>query len=282
MPEGPENRKYAEKIAAILEGEKLLDFRGSTKDAKIWLQDHPDAIKGQKVLSVRSHGKNIIIQLSNGYFLYSHLMMFGHWLFPDKPPQDVDPREKALFVTKKGVALLYSAPVFHIGQGDPYQEVPSLHKLGPDVLPYEGKFDSKEFTKRLLTPANAKRAIGAALMDQSIAAGIGNYLRAEILFDCKINPFKRVDELSEDELECLRITIPAMAARAYRDGGKSARKSRKAQDQSPGKTKAPGMTYQVYRRTGQPCVACGTKILEAEMEKRTVYFCPKCQRVKRD
>ena len=117
--------------------------------------------------------------------------------------------------------MLLSAPVFELGQGDAFQSNDYLRRLGPDILPYpaEGPFDTGEFLKRLRAPEHAQHAIGAVLLNQQVVAGIGNYLRAEILFDCRLDPWRMVDELSADELQCLCDSIALMAQRAYANGG---------------------------------------------------------------
>ena len=90
-----------------------------------------------------------------------------------------------------------------------------MRRLGPDVIPYKGKFDQVEFRKRLLLPEHHEVTIGAALLNQRILAGLGNYLRAEVLFACRMDPWRKVGELNEKELECLAKTAPKLAHRSY-------------------------------------------------------------------
>ncbi|NJL22686.1 MAG: hypothetical protein HC895_20690, partial [Leptolyngbyaceae cyanobacterium SM1_3_5] len=177
MPEGPEVRRYADQIAIVLEGEAIESITARTKQAKAWLQANPDALIGRRIESVQTIGKHLFIPLEGGYYFYAHLMMWGRWFVHEASPDEVDRRERARIVTRKGAAILHSAPVFEIGTGDPMLH-PQLSLLGADVLAMP--FDAIEFQRRLqLDPT---REIGAALLEQSIAAGIGNYLRAEILF----------------------------------------------------------------------------------------------------
>src|SRR5690606_26650683 len=120
MPEGPEVRKHAVAIAAILENETLLEVRARTKAAKAWLLENPDELTGRKVLRAFSHGKHLLVLLDGEYFFHSHLMMWGRWQVFDAPPAGTDRRERARLVSPKGCAILFSGPVFEIGQGNPY------------------------------------------------------------------------------------------------------------------------------------------------------------------
>ena len=109
-----------------------------------------------------------------------------------------DRRERARIVVEGAAAILLSAPIFNVGEGDPYDTIEILGTLGPDALPYRGPFNRAEFLGRLLEYKD--ETIGAALLNQRIVAGLGNYLRAEILFNCKLNPWLTVGELTRTQL----------------------------------------------------------------------------------
>ena len=286
MPEGPEVRRYADAIATVLAGEPILSLTARTKQAKQWLQTHPDQLIGQRIEAVRSHGKHLFATMTGGYYFYSHLMMWGRWLVHPQPPIEVDKRERARIVTPKGTAILHSAPVFELGTGDPIAHE-QLRQLGADVL--AEPFDTELFQRRLLS--QGERAIGAALLDQSIAAGIGNYLRAEILFLCRIDPWKAVADLSEAELAALSTIIPQISQRAYQTGGVSVTELDRARMQQD-----PTLVYRagsewgdrhyVFRRTNLPCLVCSTSIRQMRQttrqtedgeKTRIIYFCPTCQ-----
>src|SRR5687768_9545687 len=106
-------------------------------------------------------------------------------------------------VVDTAAAILLSAPVFDVGRGDPYVELPMLGSLGPDTLPYPaGQFDRDEFLRRLERVGAEGAEIGAALLNQRVLAGLGNYLRAEILFECALDPWRRVADLTASEVDC--------------------------------------------------------------------------------
>ncbi|MBW3637673.1 MAG: hypothetical protein KY445_14605, partial [Armatimonadetes bacterium] len=220
MPEGPEVRRYALQLASALENESITHFSARTRDAKAFLLEHPNLFQGRNIERIRSHGKHLFGTIEGDIGFHSHLMMWGRWsLHRGAEVVEIDRRERARIETPDAVAILLSAPVFEIFQGDPYREIANLTTLGPDVLPYDGPFDTPLWQKRLLAPENGAREIGAVLLDQRISAGIGNYLRADILFFCRIDPYKRVGELSSEEIAALSEEIPRVARRAFEGEG---------------------------------------------------------------
>lgn len=291
MPEGPEVRRFADRLAEVLTNQPLVELSARTRTAKQWLQSHSQELIGRRILSVRSHGKNLLGFIEGDYYFYSHLMMWGSWQTFQEAPSEVDRRERARIVVPTGGVILYSAPVFELGQGDPYTDNQVLRSLGPDVLPYEAGFDQTAFCHRLLAPIHQDRAIGAALLDQQIVAGIGNYLRAEILFDCRLDPWRRIADLSTDDLTNLSHSIAKIAQRAYETGGVTVPEEVRSQMQQD-----PSLVYRlgsdfgsrhyVFRRTNLPCLVCSnpirqlrqtTRADETGEKTRIIYFCPVCQ-----
>lgn len=298
MPEGPEVRKYADLLAQALNDEPLASIWARTQNAKAWLAAHPDTLPGRRVVSVRSHGKNLIGTVKGGYFFYCHLMMWGRWqvFAAGDVPQVIDRRERArVSVANGATAVLLSAPVFEVGQGDPYAQFEHLRALGPDVLPYSDAppFDEHVFVARLLAPEHRERALGAVLLDQTLVAGIGNYLRAEILFVCGLDPWKRAADLTGDELARLARAIPELAARAYATGGVTVpdtQRERLRTDPAlvyPNAVSDFAKRHFVFRRTNLPCLVCATPIRQKWQvthvrddggeKERIIYFCPQCQ-----
>src|SRR5688572_3065936 len=221
MPEGPEVRKYADALDEVLSGRVILSLEARTKDARRWLEQNAEQIAGRRVERVISHGKHLIGYIANDFFFHSHLMMWGRWQTftlatrgrgksRTPPLPEKDRRERARIVVEGGAAILLSAPIFNVGQGNPYDLIEILATLGPDALPYRGSFDQREFQRRLFLPEHLDETIGAALLNQQIVAGLGNYLRAEILFACKLNPWLTVADLTKRNVSCLTRTIPRL------------------------------------------------------------------------
>ena len=308
MPEGPEVRKYADALDEVLSGRVILSLEARTKDARRWLEQHGEQIVGQRVERVVSHGKHLIGYISNDFFFHSHLMMWGRWQtltlatrgrgksktlqLPEK-----DRRERARIVVEGGAAILLSAPIFNVGHGNPYDLIEILATLGPDALPYRGRFDRREFQRRLFLPQYEEDTIGAALLNQQIVAGLGNYLRAEILFACKLNPWLTIRELTKRSVSCLTRRIPELAGDAYKRGATATESDRERMASDRTLVYQPGREYGtrhlVFRRTNLPCLRCGEAIRqlrqktsqrdeEEEERTRIVYFCAKCQNVSPD
>jgi len=293
MPEGPEVRQFADALNQALGGKPIVSLLARTKTAKVWEKEHPGVLLNKRIERVLSHGKHLVGLIEGGYYFHSHLMMWGSWTVLDNPPQEIDRRERSRIVVPDACAILYSAPIFNLGAGNPFETVENLRTLGTDILPYpdEKPFDAPMFLPKLLTPENSDRTIGAALLDQQIVAGIGNYLRAEILFDCRLDPWRKIADLTADELERLIHSIPLMAQRAHAKSGFTVSDEARTRLQNdPSLVYTPGSEYgtrhYVFRRTNLPCLECGgtirqlrqvTKADEEGDKTRIIYFCPTCQ-----
>ena len=296
MPEGPEVRKFADALDAALTGRAIVSFEARTKEARKWLHENEERLRGRRVERVVSHGKHLLGYIEGDFFFHSHLMMWGRWqtFGPNKSKRikvpEKDRRERARIVVEGAAAILLSAPIFNVGEGEPYDKIEILPTLGPDALPYRGRFNRKEFLRRLLE--HKDETIGAALLNQHIVAGLGNYLRAEVLFNCKLNPWLTVGELTQRNLNCLSITIPRLTRDAYERGATASDEDRKRMASDPSLVYQPGREYGtrhlVFRRTNLPCLRCGEKIRQLrqktmqnqddeEERTRIVYFCAKCQ-----
>lgn len=167
-----------------------------------------------------------------------------------------------------------------------------IGRLGPDPIRADG--DSDRFAERL---ARTRTPIAAALMNQSVIAGVGNIYRAESLFRAKLAPMTpardvpatRVRTLWDDLVGLMRegvrtgrivTTYPedrdsAAEAGATRPGDR--RRARQNTDADPGAVPADEAFY-VYQRDGLPCRICGTPIAMRELAGRKLYWCPTCQR----
>lgn len=130
------------------------------------------------------------------------------------------------------------------------------------------------------------------MLDQQVVAGIGNYLRAEILFDCRLDPWRSVADLRAVELDDLCTSIPRIAKRAYQTGGFTVTEEARSQMEQDSALvyragSEFGTRHYVFRRTNLPCLVCSSAIRQLrqavraddEGEKtRIIYFCPTCQK----
>lgn len=310
MPEGPEVRRYALQLQEALESEPLVALSARTKDAKAWLLRHGTSLVGRRIETIRSHGKHLYGVIEGDVGFHSHLMMWGRWqVFGADENPEPDRRERARIVSNRSSAVLFSAPVFEIFEGKPYEVVENLRTLGPDVLPYEGEFDALEFERRLFLSENRAREIGAVLLDQRVCAGIGNYFRADLLWSCGISPWTRVENLKADQIAGLKRDVPLLARRSLAQPGVTvAPELRERLMSEPALHYNPDIPewaarHAVFRRTNLPCLRCGSPIKqkfqivyqtpapsesaesdgdEENDKARLIYFCPACQNVDLD
>jgi endonuclease-8 len=128
-------------------------------------------------------------------------------------------------------------------------------RLGPDILGEPPDFET--MAARLRTAP--EREIGDALLDQRLVAGIGNLWRAEALWEARVSPWRRLADVTDEELRALLESAHRLMRTAL-DGRRPPR--------------------QVYRRVGRPCPRCGAIVRSAPQgdHARTAYWCPGCQK----
>jgi endonuclease-8 len=217
------------------------------------------------VAAVQARGKHLLIQFSSGAVLRTHMRMTGSWHLYRIGTRWRKPSSFARVVLEAGavVAVCFSAPEVELLSAGQLPGHPLLQRLGPDLLAPD--FDEAEALARLRAAGDLD--IADALLDQSIAAGIGNVYKCEILFLERVNPFARVAILDE---ETLRRLLRTARRQLRRNVGASERRT------TPGARRS---ALWVYDRAGRPCARCGTPIRRALQgpHARSTYWCPACQ-----
>ncbi len=120
----------------------------------------------------------------------------------------------------------------------------------------------------------SKRAIKAALLDQSVVAGIGNIYADEILFACGVKPTRRAERVSDAELEHIAVATRRILQNAIAARGSSVRDYRDGEGNMGENQKS----LKVYGRGGQDCLRCGEKLITQTLAQRTTVWCRGCQR----
>jgi endonuclease-8 len=145
-----------------------------------------------------------------------------------------------------------------------------LERLGPDPLNGD---KHHAFVEKVM---GRKTPIGALLMDQAVAAGVGNIFRAELLFRARLSPFRPGNEVSEATLRAMWKDLTPLMKAAMVDRRIV---TTKPKDRRTKKTGLPlkEEAHYVYRRQGKPCWICGTKVVTKEMAGRNLFWCPVCQ-----
>lgn len=272
MPEGPEIRRVADRLGQQLQGRRLDHVWFSFSE----LQVQASSLIGRKVSSVDCWGKALLIHFDDQRTLYSHNQLYGVWKLHrrDRPPSTRRSLRVSL-AAGQHAASLYSASDVSLWQHDALADHPFLRRLGPDLLTHQ--VSPEDIEERLDAPQWRGRALGNSLLDQGLLAGIGNYLRSEILFFAGVAPGRRPRDLSTQERQRLARTILDITQQAYRQAGVTNRAEWVSLARQQGATRR-GWRFAVFERDGKPCHACGGEIERISMASRRLYHCPRCQR----
>lgn len=279
MSEGPEVKRTAARLNEALAGETIREVEAHHKKILLWLEQAPDTFIGRKILRVHAIGKHILFDLDNGSHLHNHLLMFGSWrIYGARAKIERDPRIMEVIRTDKHCAVLRGGSVFELLPAGTLEKHPTLKKLGPDLL--GERFDKRQAIENLRTHPDLE--IGVALLDQEILAGIGNYLKSEILFLARMNPRTPIDQLSDKELTDMLDIAHKVTCFSFENSGYTVppeiRDRLGEQGMSP---LTIGRKHYVFRRTNKPCWVCGTPIRQFRQgpgKGRITYVCPNCQK----
>ena len=271
MPEGPEIRLAADRVAAVLVGQRVEEVGFGLAG----LQQYEKPLTGKTVIDVSTRGKAMLTRFDNGLTIYSHNQLYGRWYTFRRPRLPKTNRSLRIALhTQSHSALLYSASDIEVLDDAALAHHPFLCRIGPDIL--DPQLEVEQIANRLMSKKFRNRALGSLYLDQVFLAGNGNYLRSEILWAAGVSPARKPAGLAEDELERVARETLSISRRSYRTRGVTVKpalaKSLKAQ----------GLTYQKYRfyvfgREDLPCHQCGARIKRRTMGSRNLFVCPQCQ-----
>jgi DNA-formamidopyrimidine glycosylase len=215
MPEGPECRRIAEGLAKVISGKKITGvtvLSGRYTKAKIsgfskFVECLPLGVAGAGV-----HGKFIYLICEKEFSVWNTLGMSGSW------KTQKGKHSRVQFDLSDGTSV-YFDDMRNFGTlkmvTGKYQLIEKLHSLGPDMLNDDVSNDT--FVQQLRKKNEVN--ICKVLMDQSVIAGVGNYLKADALWATKIHPFASVGDLTDSELCELCENIKRIVRAAYEAGG---------------------------------------------------------------
>lgn len=244
---------------------------------------------GSKIKSIDRRGKVIIINLSSDYSLVIHLKMTGQLVYKESDfrfgaghPNDSlvgklpDKSTRVILTFEDGSILFFNDQrKFGWVRLIPTIEVPNIDffkKIGPE--PLEKTFTWKVLERQLLKRPNSQ--IKAALLDQTVVAGIGNIYADESLWGAKIHPATRVNRLSRPKIKSLHSEIVEVLSLSIEKGGSTDKNYVDAE----GKKGSYLKFAKVFRREGLACPRCGTQIIKIRVAGRGTHICPKEQRIK--
>ena len=287
MPELPEVETVKIGLARLLPGRqiKAVDFD--------WPKSFPNApgdvqqfIINASVKEVKRRAKVLLIELSTNYTLVIHLKMTGQLVFRAQDEQfgAGHPNESLIGTlpdksTRATLTFTDDSKLFFNDQRKfgwvrliPTPEVMNLSfflKVGPEPL-------TKEFTwevmrDRLLRRKNTN--IKAALLDQTVLAGVGNIYADESLWGAKIHPSTLVKELKHAQFKALHTELIFVLKLAIEKGGSTDKNYVNAEGK-----KGSYMSFaRVFRREGQACPRDGAIIEKSRVAGRGTHTCPVCQ-----
>jgi endonuclease-8 len=271
MPEGPEIKRVAMRIGKVLNNRTAHSVTFSQPH----LQRFNATFAGETVLDVSSRGKALLTHFSNDLTIYSHNQLYGRWYVVkrDKPPATGRTLRLAIH-TETHSALLYSASEIEVLTPEMLSLQSYLSKLGPDALDEDVCW--RDVLRQLLSKKFYRRSLAALYLDQSFVAGIGNYLRSEILHSVGLNPFDRPCDLTRRQLGSLSRATLDLTRQSLATAGVTNNVKRVARLKKAG-FKRSQYRFTIFDRQGLGCYRCKTPVERIEVGSRRLYLCCKCQ-----
>ncbi|WP_375493331.1 Fpg/Nei family DNA glycosylase [uncultured Jatrophihabitans sp.] len=260
MPEGDTVWLTAHRLHRALAGRAL-----TVSDFRIPQLATTD-LRGVTVDEVLARGKHLLIRLANDFTLHAHLRMDGSWYLSrvggPRPRRHREHLIRILLGNTEWLATGYRIHDLRFVTRD--AEDTLVGHLGPDLLGPD--WDAARAVANL--QAEPDRAIGEALLDQRVFAGVGNMYKCEILFLEHVHPWTPVRDV---------LDLRSVVDTSYR----LLRANRDHPEQSTTGFVERGREHWVYDRGGQPCLRCRTTIERADQGEppraRGTFWCPRCQ-----
>jgi formamidopyrimidine-DNA glycosylase len=226
MPEINEVRRYADFLSLHLKNKEITEINilngRYKKHGPFELYNELKKDLPIKLLDVKTKGKFLYMKFDDNYYIFSTLGLSGGWVYLNNKTnkyswptileyigkENMDSYMKTSlnhlnveFKTKEGLIYFYDTLSFGTLKviKDEKELNKKLNTIGPDIMDETTTFDL--FKERIMKKLTQE--IGIVLMNQKLISGIGNYLRADILWLCKISPFRKVNKLSEEELKLI-------------------------------------------------------------------------------
>ena len=271
MPEGPEIRRAADALARALVDQPIAHIAYRIPR----LASKARALNGARVTRVYSRGKALLVEFDNGVTHYSHNQLYGEWDVSEGVPAHDDRRTvRVVIATPTHTATLYSATQVDLVPTREVERHPYVAALGPDVL--DSSTTLAVMRRQLEDRRFRGRSLASLLLDQRFAAGLGNYLRSDILFTVGLRAQLRPQDLDDATRTRLARAILGIARRSYRSNGitNDLARARKAKREG---VHFEDYRFLVYGREGRPCWVCGTPIVRRDEGGRGLFHCARCQ-----
>ncbi len=261
MPEGHTLHRLAAELSGCFAGDVV---RASSPQGRF--ADGARLLDNRRLTAAESWGKHLFCHFDGERVLHVHLGLYGTFVASPAPGAQPRGAVRLRLASSRAVADLRGPTACSVLTGQERQALVS--RLGPD--PLRGDADSARGWQIV---RSSRRSLASLLMDQAVISGIGNVYRAELLFRHRLDPgapgsgltFGVWQDLWDDLVILMRHGVLAGHIDTVRP-----------QHVSSGEEDRPHVY--VYRRTGQPCFVCGTRVRTRVVEGRNLYWCPTCQR----
>jgi formamidopyrimidine-DNA glycosylase len=287
MPELPEVETVRRGLQGLLPGLRVTHVSHDTpKSFPNTENDVTEFLIGARVVEVTRRAKVLLIELSSKYSLVIHLKMTGQLVyraagvsFGAGHPSDSlvgelpDRSTRVIFTFDNGAHLYFNDQrKFGWVRLLPTAEIPQIDfmkKVGPEPL-------ADDFTWQIMRDRLQRRKntnIKAAILDQSVVAGVGNIYADESLWGAKIHPSTLVRNLSDAKFKALHNSLRDVLQLSIDKGGSTDHAYVDAEGR-----RGNYLTFaNVFRREGQPCNRCGTTLIKTRVAGRGTHLCPHCQ-----
>jgi endonuclease-8 len=269
VPEGPEIRRAADRLERAVARHAASEVFFAFEH----LKPYERRLRGRQVTGIETRGKAMLAHFDNRLSVYSHNQLYGRWMIRRAYDYPRTARQLRFAIhNERKSALLYSASEIEVLTPEQIAEHRFLSSLGPDVVtaPPERILDQVQSDRF------RRRRLSALLLDQRFLAGVGNYLRSEILFVAGLQPSLRPIDCSVNQLEDLARAAATIARRSYRHNGVTndleIARALKAQGQTRSRYR-----HWVFDRADRPCRSCGAPVVGSVAASRRIYYCPCCQ-----
>lgn len=289
MPELPEVETIRRGLGRLLPGKHVLS--AECLESPRSFPNPPSEVEqflhGASVVAVHRRAKVLLVDLDTAYTLVVHLKMTGQLVYvgserfgaghptdslvgklPDRSTRVVmkfSDGSTLYFNDQRKFGWMRLMPTVLVS------EIDFMKRVGPE--PLEDVFGPKEFVQRIRRRSGT--TIKAAILDQTVLAGVGNIYADESLWASRIHPATRVRDVTDDQLANLLAEIKKVMTFSIEKGGSTDRNYVDAEG-----NKGSYLQFaNVFRREGQPCPRCGTVVEKIRVAGRGTHFCPNCQKL---
>jgi endonuclease VIII len=266
MPEGHTLHRLAEELASTFAGQVV---RVSSPQGRFADAAHVD---GSRLLGASSAGKHLFVEFDQDLFVHVHLGLIGKLDVHHGPAPAPVGQVRLRIVGRTAYADLRGATQCDLVARERRDAI--VAALGPDPLRPDA--DPMRAWNRI---SRSHRPIGDLLMDQTVLAGVGNVYRAEVLFRHRMHPLRPGRTLRSGQFRALWDDLVVLMAEGVRTGRIDTVRPEHTPEAMgrPARVDDHGGEVYVYRRAGQPCHVCGSRVRTELLVGRNLFWCPRCQ-----